>query len=96
GQGVVEAYSHHSGEIGSLVAVVCETDFVAKTKDFKDFVHEVAMQVAATNPSSVEKLLKQPWIRDEKKTIASLLKLLSGKTGEKIEIKKIFRLDLKD
>ncbi len=49
GSGVVEAYSH-GGRIGVLVEVACETDFVARTEDFKTFAHDVAMQVAASEP----------------------------------------------
>ncbi len=47
--GLVDAYVH-SGRIGVLVEVNCETDFVARTDDFQTFVHDVAMQVAATTP----------------------------------------------
>lgn len=48
--GVVHAYVHINGRVGALVEVACETDFVARNEDFKSFVHEVAMQVAAANP----------------------------------------------
>lgn len=49
-EGVVEAYVHANGKVGSMVEISCETDFVAKNDEFKQFVHDVAMQVAATNP----------------------------------------------
>jgi len=48
--GLVYAYIHGEGRVGALVEVQCETDFVARTDQFKQFVHEVAMQVAAMNP----------------------------------------------
>lgn len=51
-QGMVDAYVH-SGRIGVLIEVNCETDFVARTDDFKDLVHDVAMHVAASNPKYV-------------------------------------------
>lgn len=51
-QGLVEAYVH-GGRIGALVEVNCETDFVARTDDFKSLVHDLAMHVAATNPTYV-------------------------------------------
>lgn len=54
-EGVVEAYIHAGGKIGVLVEVNCETDFVARTPDFKQLAHEIAMQVAATNPEYVSK-----------------------------------------
>jgi elongation factor Ts len=50
-EGVVEAYVHGGGRIGVLVEVNCETDFVARTPEFKELAHELAMQVAAMNPS---------------------------------------------
>ncbi|OGL87414.1 elongation factor Ts [Candidatus Uhrbacteria bacterium RIFCSPLOWO2_02_FULL_48_12] len=49
-EGVVHAYVHTNGRVGAMVEVACETDFVARNEDFKSFVHEVAMQVAAANP----------------------------------------------
>lgn len=52
-QGVIESYVHGDGRIGVLVEVNCETDFVARTEDFRRLAHDLALQVAATNPSSV-------------------------------------------
>jgi len=49
-EGVVEAYIHANGKVGALVEVRCETDFVARTDDFREFVREVAIHVAGTNP----------------------------------------------
>jgi elongation factor Ts len=49
-QGLVEAYIHPGGQVGVLVEVNCETDFVARTDQFKAFVRDVAMHIAATNP----------------------------------------------
>ncbi len=49
-EGVVESYVHGEGRIGVLVEVNCETDFVARTDDFRSLAHEVAMQIAATSP----------------------------------------------
>ena len=52
-EGVVESYIHAGGRIGVLVEVNCETDFVAKNEDFKNFVRDIAMQIAAMNPQYV-------------------------------------------
>jgi len=49
-QGVVEAYVHAGGRIGAMVELNCETDFVAKTPDFKALAHDLAMQIAAMSP----------------------------------------------
>lgn len=93
-EGLVEAYTHHDGSIGSVVSIACETDFVARTESFKKLAHEIAMQVAATNPKNVKELLKQPWIRDEKRTISDLVNDLRAKTGENIVIEDFKRLRL--
>lgn len=49
-EGLVEAYVHAGGKLGVLLELNCETDFVARTEDFQDLAHDLAMQVAATNP----------------------------------------------
>ncbi|HJA68486.1 MAG TPA: translation elongation factor Ts [Firmicutes bacterium] len=54
-EGIVEAYIHLNGKIGVMVEVNCETDFVAKTPDFKAFVHSIAMHIAAAKPLYVNK-----------------------------------------
>ena len=53
--GLVQAYIHAGGKLGVLLEVNCETDFVAKTEDFKQFCHDVAMHVAATNPMALDR-----------------------------------------
>ena len=55
GQGLVEAYIHGGGRIGALVEVNCETDFVARSDEFRQLARELAMQVAAMNPRFVSK-----------------------------------------
>ncbi len=54
-EGVVESYIHMGGKIGVLVEINCETDFVAKTDDFKEFARDIAMQIAAYNPQFVSR-----------------------------------------
>jgi len=54
-EGLVEAYIHAGGRIGVLVEVNCETDFVAKTEEFRSFVRDIAMQIAAMNPKYVKR-----------------------------------------
>lgn len=53
--GVVEAYIHGGGRIGVLVEVNCETDFVSRSEDFRNFAHDIAMQVAAANPGYIKR-----------------------------------------
>lgn len=53
-QGLIDQYIHNQGRIGALIEINCETDFVARTPDFKTLAHDVAMQVAATSPRYVQ------------------------------------------
>jgi elongation factor Ts len=91
GQGIVEAYIHAGGKVGVLVELLCETDFVARTEEFKHLAREIGMQVAAMNPESVPALLKQPYIRDASQTIEELVKSMIGKTGENITVRRFQR-----
>jgi len=93
-QGLVEAYIHQGGKVGAMVELTCETDFVARTDDFKNLAHELAMQVAAMSPKDVDALLKQEYIRDPSMTIGDLIKQAIGKLGENIVVKKITRYEL--
>lgn len=93
-QGLVESYIHQNGKIGAIVVVLCETDFVARTSEFKSLAHEIAMQVASMNPKDVESLLKQDYIRDASKTIESLVKETIAKLGENIIVKEFKRFEI--
>ncbi len=94
GEGLIEAYIHGGGKVGVLVEILCETDFVAKTDEFKHMAKEVAMQVAAMNPQDVDSLLKQEYIRDSSQTIEQFVKSVIGKLGENITIKRFTRFEL--
>lgn len=91
-QGIVESYIHNGAKVGVLVIILCETDFVAKTDEFKGLAREVAMQISAMNPENVEQLLKQEYIRDSSITIEALIKTVIGKLGENITIREFSRL----
>jgi elongation factor Ts len=108
-EGVVQAYLHHDGRLGSLVEINCETDFVARTDDFRRLVQDIALQVAATNPSYVAPddvpedtdgdpeelcLLPQTFIRDESVTIQDLVQEAIRKTGENIRVRRFARFEL--
>lgn len=93
-QGLVEAYIHQNGKIGAVVALTCETDFVARTQDFKHLAHELAMQVAALNPKDVKALMEQEYIRDGSVKIADLVKQTIAKLGENITIAEIKRFSI--
>jgi len=89
--GFIASYVHNNGQVASLVELVCETDFVAQNKEFQSLGLEIAMQVTAMQPADLDELLKQEFIRDSNKTIGKLVKALSGKIGEKIEISRFVR-----
>ena len=93
-EGIVFAYIHPPGRVGSLVQLNCETDFVARTPEFRELAKEIAMQIASMNPSKVEVLLNQPYIRDPKKTIKDLLNEAIAKFGENIQVKKFVRFEV--
>jgi elongation factor Ts len=138
-EGIVVAYIHPGAQTGVLIEVNCETDFVARTEDIKNFAQDVAMHIAALKPmclapedvdaAFLEKekeiirvqlanegkpanfienivagkvnkiysevcLLKQHFVKDDKKTIEDLLKELVAKTGENVRIKKFSRFEV--
>src|SRR5437867_4089639 len=138
-EGIIGSYVHYDGSVGVLVELNSETDFVARTEDFKALAKEIAIHVAAAKPIAVriedvpadvvererrvykaqvaeEKkpdavkakivegklkkfyqenvLLEQPFVKDDKVNVGALVKCLSGKTGEKIEIRRFARFEL--
>jgi len=68
-EGIVTAYIHSNKKIGVLVEVNCETDFVARTSEFQDFAHNLAMQIAATNPVAISRDQVPPEILEREKKI---------------------------
>jgi elongation factor Ts len=134
--GMLELYSHGEGRVGVMVEVNCETDFVARTDEFRTFAHEIALQIAAASPrwlteeeipeAIIEEeraiakkraedegkpenvidrivegrlakfmddtcLLRQPYIREESKTVEDLLKETIAGLGENISIRRFER-----
>lgn len=94
GQGIIESYIHQDLKTGVLVELHCETDFVARSEEFKKLAHELCLQIASMDPSSPRKLLLQPWIKDESKTIKDLLDSHIAKLGENIEVKRFSRYQI--
>ena len=108
-QGLVESYIHTGGRIGVLLELNCQTDFVSRTDEFRSLAHDIAMQVAAMNPSYVGlddlpedvdgnladvSLLHQPFIRDQSRTIQELVAEAIGKFGENIRVRRFSRFEL--
>lgn len=84
-QGVVGSYIHMGGKIGVLVEVNCESDFVAKSEDFKNFVKDISMQIAAANPDWVTRDEVPEEILNKEKEILKDQALKSGKPEKVIE-----------
>ena len=108
-QGLIEAYIHTGGRIGAMVEVNCETDFVARTDEFKELAHNLAMQVAALAPQFITKeeiperadvepqaacLLLQPYIRDSSKIVRDVIVETIAKVGENIKVRRFARFEL--
>jgi len=97
-EGIVHAYIHSSGKIGAIVALGCETDFVARTDSFKELANDIALHIVAMQPKYLRKedvpaeeteevaLLDQGFIKDDSMTITQLIESKIGSIGEKIEI----------
>jgi len=91
--GLIDSYVH-TGKIGVLVEVLCESDFVAKNDDFKKMVHQLALQIASMNPKDVDELLAQDYIADPSMKVSDFLNSLIGKIQENIKINRFVRMEL--
>ena len=94
GSGRIEAYVHADGRTASLVELLCETDFVAKTEEFKDFAHNLALQVASMAPKNEKALFDQEYIREPDKKIKDLLTEKIALLGENIKMGRFVRWKL--
>jgi len=92
-EGAVESFISEDATVGVIAEINCETDFVAKTDNFKAFCKVVAMHIAKANPADVEDLLTQPFVGDEAKTIMDLVSDTTVATGEKIAIRRFVRYE---
>ena len=110
-QGLVDAYIHTAGRIGAMIELNCETDFVARTDEFKGLAHCLAMQVAALSPQFISEeevpegadidpqeacLLLQPYIKDPAMTVKDVIIETIAKVGENIRVGRFTRYELGD
>ena len=108
-EGVIQSYIHHNNRLGVLVEVNCESDFVARTEDFRKLVQQIALHIAGANPLYVSPeempegaegdpkevtLMLQPYIQDESRTIEDLINETISKTGENIRVRRFARFEL--
>lgn len=108
-QGVIECYIHTGNHLGVMLELNCETDFVARTPDFKELAHNIALQISAMAPQFISKeeikpdeqadpqavcLLQQPYIKDPSKSIQDIITETIAKTGENIKVRRFVRFEL--
>jgi len=92
--GLVDFYVHPTGKNGVLLDIRCQTDFVAKSPDFKNLAHEICLHIAALDPQTVEELVGQPWVKDASKTIKNLMEETTAKVGEHIVVNRFVRYEI--
>jgi elongation factor Ts len=93
-EGTVELYSHGNGRVGVMVEVNCETDFVARSEAFRDFAHEIALQIAASSPAYIreedipedvlehEREIARARAKEEGKPEAVIDRIVEGRLGK--------------
>ena len=108
GAGVITSYIHSTGNVGTMVELLCETDFVAKNEEFKSLARDIAMHATATNPQYLkmedmteggqpeEVLLNQAFIKNPEMTITNLIEGAIQKFGEKIELSRFVRYSVSE
>lgn len=84
-QGLIGSYIHHGGQLGVLVEVNCESDFVARTEDFQELVHDVAMHIAAADPRFIRKEDVTAAVLEQEKEIARARALAEGKPEKVVD-----------
>lgn len=94
GEGIIETYLHVTKKTGVILDLRSETDFVAKSPDFKTLAHELVLQIAAMDPESVEELLAQDYVKDSSKKVQNLLEEYIAKLGENIVVKRFSRYQI--
>jgi elongation factor Ts len=91
-EGLVETYIHPNGQLGVLIEVNCQTDFVARNDDFKQLVKHLALQAATAD--SVESLLNQPYTGNNSLSVDEAVKQCIAKLGENIQVRRFAKFDL--
>ena len=93
--GAVSAYIHNSGDVGSMVVLSSETDFVAKNEEFVKLAYDIAMHIVASDPDDTNMLLEQEYIKDPARTIKDLVESATQKFGENIEVTDFARFSVR-
>lgn len=94
GAGFVASYVHSTGTMGTILELLCETDFVSNNEEYKALAYNIAMHITAVNPESTEVLMTQPYIKNPEMTITQLIEGCMQKFGERIELGRYTRLSV--
>ena len=89
--GIIDAYIHNNKQIGVLIELRSESDFVSRNDDFRILAHEISMHIAAYSPSDVNELMKQPYIKNPEITVKDYMQEHIQKFGENIDIVRFAR-----
>lgn len=92
-EGIVECYVHAGKRLGVMIKLLCESDFVARSKEFQELAHELCLQICAIDPEEFP-IMTQRWIRDETKTIKELIDEYIVKFGENIVLQDYCRFKI--
>ena len=93
GAGLIQSYIHNE-RIGVLLDLRAETDFVVRSDPFRELARELTLQISAMAPKDVHALLKQPYIRDESKTVEAVVNEVIRRVGENVRIGNFYRMEL--
>jgi len=93
GAGLVHSYVHN-GRIGVMVELRAETDFVVRSEPFQKLAHDLAMQISAMDPKSLDELYTQPYIKDESRTVKDLVTDVIAKVGENVTVNQFYRIEV--
>lgn len=91
--GLIGTYNH-DGRIGVVVEVNCETDFVAKTDEFKELVKDLCLHICSMNPEDEKQLLDQPFVKNPDLAVGDYVKEHIAKLGENIVVRRFARYEL--
>ena len=94
--GTLDAYVHANKSTAVLIDLRSETDFVSKNEEFVALAHDIAIHIAAVNPSSLDELMAQEYVKDYSITVNELVKKAIQKFGENIRVAKFVRYSLTD
>lgn len=94
GAGIVESYIHSGSRVGVLLELRCETDFVARTEEFKKLAHDITLHIAGMSPTDKADLYAQQYVKDNTILVEEFIKRAISHFGEKIEVARFVRYEI--